>query len=64
MGGISERHKEIKRRRHRRKKLGLLAKKLKTAKVSERPVITDKLRKLTPGADVIISNWQLTKADR
>jgi hypothetical protein len=64
VGGISERHKEIKRRRHRRKKLGLLAKKLKTAKVSERPVITEKLRRLTPGADVIISNWQLTKADR
>ncbi|HVU90479.1 MAG TPA: DUF6800 family protein [Pirellulales bacterium] len=64
MGGISERHKEIKRRRHRRKKLAHLAKKLKTAKVSERPVITDKLRKLTPGADVIIANWQLTKADR
>ncbi len=64
MGGISERHKEIKRRRHRRKKLTHLAKKLKTAKVSERPIITDKLRKLTPGADVIIANWELTKADR
>jgi hypothetical protein len=64
VGGISERHKEIKRRRHRRKKLGHLAKKLKTAKVSERPVIADKLRRLTPGADVIIANWQLTKSDR
>jgi hypothetical protein len=64
VGGISERHKEIKRRRHRRKKLTHLAKKLKTAKVSERPVITDKLRRLTPGADVIIENWELTKADR
>jgi len=64
VGGISERHKEIKRRRHRRKKLKLLGKKLKTAKVSERPVIADKLRNLTPGADVIIANWQLTKSDR
>ncbi len=41
-----------------------LAKKLKTGKVSERPVIVDKLRKLTPGADVIIANWGLEKADR
>lgn len=64
MGGISDRKQEIKRRRHRRKKLKLLSKKLKTAKVSERPVIADKLRRLTPGADVIIENWQLTKADR
>ena len=64
MGGISERAKEIKRRRHRRKKLGLLSKKLKSAKVSERPGIADKLRRLTPGADVIIDNWQLSKADR
>ena len=64
MGGISERGKEVKRRRHRRKKLKLLAKRLKTAKVSERPVIADKVRKLTAGADVIIGNWQLTGADR
>jgi hypothetical protein len=64
VGGISERHKEIRQRRHRRKKLTSLAKKLKTAKVSERPVIVDKLRKLTPGADVIIANWGLEKADR
>ncbi|HEY1601587.1 MAG TPA: DUF6800 family protein [Pirellulales bacterium] len=64
MGGISERGKEIKRRRHRRKKLNLLAKKLKTAKVSERPVIAEKLRRLTPGADVVIANWQLSKSDR
>lgn len=64
MGGISERGKEIKRRRHRRKKLDHLAKKLKTAKVSERPIIADKLRRLTPGADVVIGNWQLSKSDR
>ena len=64
MGGISERGKEIKRRRHRRKKLNLLAKRLKTAKVSERPMIAEKVRQLTAGADVIIGNWELSKADR
>lgn len=64
MGGISERGKEIKRRRHRRKKLELLSKKLKKAKVSERPMIAEKVRQLTSGADVIIANWELSKADR
>lgn len=64
MGGISERGKEIKRRRHRRKKLGVLARRLKNATVSERAMITEKLRDLTPGAGVIIANWKLTDSDR
>lgn len=54
-----DRVQEIKRRRHRRKKLAILARKLKTAKHSETLVIKDKLRKLTPGADVIIANWKI-----
>lgn len=64
MGGISERAKEIKRRRHRRKKLVNISKKLKSAKPSERPLIAEKIRNLTPGADVIIENWKLTEDDR
>jgi hypothetical protein len=64
VGGISERHKEIKRRRHRRKKLGHFAKKLKKASVSEKAVIVDKLRNMTPGAEVIIENWALEAQDR
>lgn len=59
MGGISERGKEIKRRRHRRKKLEHFAKKLKKATVSEKGVMAAKLRNLTDGAEVIIANWQL-----
>lgn len=58
---ISERGKEIKRRRHRRKKLGLLAKKLEKATVSEKVVIAEKIRNLTPGAEVIIESWNLGK---
>jgi hypothetical protein len=54
-----DRVQEIKRRRHRRKKLAILARKLKTAKHSETQVIKEKLRKLTPGADVIIQNWKI-----
>ena len=61
MGGISERHKEIKRRRHRRKKLEHFSKKLKKASFSEKTVIVEKLRNLTPGAEVIIENWALNQ---
>ena len=64
MGGISERAKEIKRRRHRRKKLELLSKRLKKATVSEKTMIAAKLRNLTAGAEVIIERWQLRESDR
>ena len=59
MGGISDRKQEIKRRRHRRKKYVHFAKKLKKATNSERLVIAEKLRNLTPGAEVVIANWSL-----
>ena len=55
----SERRKELKRRRHRRKKLGQLARKLKKATVSERATICEKIRELTPGGGVIIDAWGL-----
>ncbi len=64
MGGISERGKEIKRRRHRRKKLQQLAKRLKKATVSEKSVIAAKIRNLTPGAEAIIDRFQLRESDR
>jgi hypothetical protein len=57
----SERKKELRRRRHRRKKLALFARKLETATVSERGVIAEKIRSLTPGCDVIIKRWELEK---
>ncbi|MEX2121038.1 MAG: DUF6800 family protein [Pirellulales bacterium] len=59
MGGISERGKEIKRRRHRRKKLAAWSRRLKKATVSERNMIAEKIRQLTPGGEVVIQNWQL-----
>ena len=40
----SERRKEIKRRRHRRKKIAHFAKKLEKATVSEKAAMADKLR--------------------
>jgi hypothetical protein len=57
----SERQKELKRRRHRRKKVALFARKLQHATVSERAGIADKLRKMTPGGQVIIDAWDLEK---
>jgi len=55
----SERRKEIKRRRHRRKKLGQLAGRLKKATVSERAIISEKVRRLTPGGRAIVQSWGL-----
>lgn len=56
-----ERNQELRRRRHRRKKVALLARKLEKATVSERTVIAEKLRSMTCGAEVIIERWELEK---
>lgn len=59
MGGISDRHQEIHRRRKRREKLKKFQTRLKKANASERLAIAEKLRRMTPGAEVIIANWKL-----
>ena len=59
MGGISDRKQEIKRRRHRKKKLGLWKRKLSKANASEKAVLASKIRLLTPGCETIIDSWQL-----
>ena len=58
---ISERKKELKRRRHRQKKFDIFARKLVKATVSERGVIADKIRSLTPGCEEVIVRWDLEK---
>ena len=57
--GSSERQKEIKRRRHRLKKLNQLKARAAKATVSEKVVIAAKLRELTPGAETVIETLQL-----
>lgn len=57
----SERKRELRRRRHRSKKMDIFARKLVSATVSEKLVIADKLRSLTSGAASIIENWELVK---
>ena len=59
MGGIIERHKEIAKRRHRKKKLKILKRKAAKATISEKAHIATKIRKLTPGAEVIIATLGL-----
>lgn len=57
--GISERQKEIKRRRHRKEKLAQLKRRAEKASASEKAVIAAKIRRLTPGAEEIIARWGL-----
>jgi hypothetical protein len=64
MGGISNRMKEVKRRRHRRQKLAKLSTKLKKATTSEKLVMAEKLRKMTPGCDVLIERMGLEARKR
>ncbi len=64
MGGISDRKQEIKRRRHRRQKLAHWKVKLKKATASEKSLIVQKIRALTPGAEFVIENWNLRESDR
>jgi hypothetical protein len=54
-----ERMREIRRRRSRRKKLNILKKKAAKANTSEKLAIASKLRKLTPGAQVVIDTLGL-----
>lgn len=57
--GCSERRKELKRRRHRKRKLAHYKSHLEKASVSDKTIIADKLRKLTCGADEIIERLEL-----
>ena len=48
MGGISNRMKEVKRRRHRRKKVAKFESKLAKATTSEKQVIAEKISQNDP----------------
>jgi hypothetical protein len=61
---ISERKKEVRRRRKRREKLTRLKKRLPKATKSEQVEIARKVREMTPGAEVVITNWGLASVDR
>jgi uncharacterized protein with von Willebrand factor type A (vWA) domain len=61
---ISNRAKEIKRRRKRSEKLTKLKKRLGKATKSEQVEMARKIRDMTPGAEVVIANWGLAAVDR
>ena len=54
---ISERKKEIKRRRKRRENYAAMKPKIEKADANLREKMREKLRKLTPGADGLIKTW-------
>ncbi|HAN98243.1 MAG TPA: hypothetical protein DCQ98_12795 [Planctomycetaceae bacterium] len=56
---MSERQRELRRRRHRRVKLQKLASRAAKASSSEKAVLAAKLRGLTPGAEDLIIRWGL-----
>lgn len=57
--GSSERQRELRRRRHRRVKMEQFRRKAAGANVSEKAVIAEKIRRLTPGCDAIIAKLEL-----
>jgi hypothetical protein len=61
VSGISDRKQEIKRRRKRRQKIDHFKHKLKKATTSEKLVMAEKIRKMTPGAETIIANLALVE---
>jgi hypothetical protein len=52
---------ELRRRRSRKRKLAILKRKAAKANTSEKAAIAMKLRKLTPGAETVISNLGLAE---
>jgi hypothetical protein len=59
MGGTLQRQKEIRQRRQRKKKMAIHKRRLAKATPSEKAHIVAKIRRLTPGAEVIIATLGL-----
>jgi hypothetical protein len=59
MGGMIQRHRELRQRRHRKKKLKVFKRKLTKANASEKATLAAKIRRLTPGGEVIVANLGL-----
>lgn len=62
--GLSERKSELKKRQKRRQAVARLKKRLGKATKSEKGEIARKLREMTPGAEVLIAEWNLVEVDR
>jgi Family of unknown function (DUF6800) len=62
--GLSERKSELKARQKRRQQVARLKKRLPKATKSEKVEIARKLRTMTPGAEILIAEWNLMEVDR
>jgi len=58
----TERTRELRRRRHRKKAVIKLTKRAEKGSKADKTIVADKLRKLTPGASVIIERLGIGKA--
>ena len=57
----SERRRELRRRRQRRQKVAKIKQRAAKASASEKEVLANKLRNLTPGAEQLIEALELGK---
>lgn len=57
----SERQRELKRRRHRKKKIAKIAARVGKASASEKLVLAHKIRGITPAAEVLIARLGLAE---
>ena len=55
-----ERHRELRRRRRRQKKLDIYARRAKSASPAEKASLAHKIRSLTPGAEIVIERLGLS----
>ncbi len=60
MGGIIERQKELRRRRKRLKAYEIIKRKAEKANPTEKAALATKLRRMTPGAEIMIERLGLT----
>lgn len=56
---MSERKRELRRRRKRREKIAHMKTKVESADPAAREKMATQLRRMTVGAEVIIKNWEL-----
>jgi hypothetical protein len=54
-----QRQRELRQRRHRKKKMSILKRRAAKANTSEKLIIAGKIRRLTPGAEIIIETLGL-----
>jgi hypothetical protein len=55
-----ERARELRRKRHRKVKLSTLKRRAEKASKSEKVIIAQKVRRLSPGAEQLLAAWKMS----